>query len=70
MLALARFLLVLGVNWERFGSGKSYRLADGKIFATDILSMGIQRIFERPADFQKEDPEYFNFCLLVIDFTQ
>jgi|GEM_PF-3821058 len=50
--------------------GKSYRLADGKIFATDILSTGIQRIFERPADFQKEDPEHFNFCLLVIDFTQ
>lgn len=29
--------------------------------ASEILSMGIQRILETPAAFQKQDPDYFNF---------
>lgn len=29
--------------------------------ASEILSMGIQRILEDPASFQQQDPDYFNF---------
>lgn len=29
--------------------------------ASEILSMGIQRILEDPASFRQQDPDYFNF---------
>jgi hypothetical protein len=41
----------------------------GKIYqsgATEILSMGLQEVFDNAIDFSKNDPEYFNFVLDVI----
>lgn len=37
----------------------------GKIYetSTEIMSMGVQRLFERPDDFYKNDREYFNFVI-------
>ena len=37
----------------------------GKVYddATEIMSMGVQRLFEHPDDFIKNDREYFNFVI-------
>ncbi len=45
--------------------GKDY-LEDGKRYATEILSMGMEKMYENPRDFYKEDPEYFSFCFNVL----
>ena len=41
----------------------------GKVYqtgATEILSMGLQEVFDNAIDFSKNDPEYFNFVLDII----
>lgn len=37
----------------------------GKVYdnATEIMSMGVQRLFEHPKEFMEEDKEYFNFVI-------
>lgn len=37
-----------------------------KVTATEILSMGLQRIYEHPQKFYEQDPEYFTFCLNLV----
>lgn len=32
-------------------------------YATEIMSMGVQRLFEHPKEFMDEDREYFNFVI-------
>lgn len=32
-------------------------------YATEIMSMGVQRLFEHPQEFMNEDREYFNFVI-------
>lgn len=41
------------------GMGKD--LFTEKTSSTEILSMGIQRMLESPVDFQRQDPEFYNF---------
>ena len=48
-------------NFFRPYCGKIYN--DG---ATEILSMGLQEIYENAVDFSKNDPEYFNFVIDII----
>ena len=43
-------------------SGKEYK-HNGKWFATDVLSMGIQRLIENPLKFYETDKEYFEFTI-------
>lgn len=41
----------------------------GKIYyggSTEIISMGLQYLYEKPAVFARTDPEYFNFMLAVV----
>ncbi len=59
-------------SWEANGgtvySGKVYH--PGKIIAlsdcTEILSIGLERLFRDPYDFAKKDPEYFDFVVSVL----
>ncbi len=46
--------------------GKDYVEKDGDRYATEILSMGFERILEKPLQFMQEDPEYFSFVLLLL----
>lgn len=41
------------------GKNKSYKAADG----SEIMSMGVQRLYTDPIGFAKEDREYFNFVI-------
>lgn len=49
--------------------GKLYDVFSGrnKTFsncrASEIMSMGIQRLFEHPKEFMEEDKEYFDFVI-------
>ncbi len=50
--------------------GKQYILGDeyppklrGQLFATEILSMGLEELFKNAADFAEEDSEYFDFVI-------
>lgn len=53
-------------EWEQRGgrkySGKVYRHA-GQEYATEILSMGLERLYQDPVDFYQQDPEYFEFVV-------
>jgi len=33
---------------------------------TEIISMGIEEMYYRPAEFAKEDPDYFDFIFKVL----
>lgn len=46
--------------------GKDYLDGSGSRWATEILSMGIERILDKPLQFMREDPEYFAFVLLLL----
>jgi hypothetical protein len=41
--------------------GKAYKDKNGDTYATEIVSMGLQKMFEDPVNFAKQDPEYFEF---------
>jgi hypothetical protein len=41
--------------------GKVYKDKNGDTYATEIVSMGLQKMFEDPVVFAKQDPEYFEF---------
>lgn len=45
--------------------GKMYGSIDGyrNAYATELMSMGVQRLFEDPKGFAKEDREYFDFVI-------
>lgn len=45
--------------------GKLYNCLDSYITAdaTELMSMGVQRLFENPKEFAKEDREYFDFVI-------
>lgn len=45
-----------------FGGGRNQTFEKGT--ASEIMSMGVQRIFEDPLNFAKDDREYFNFVLM------
>jgi hypothetical protein len=46
--------------------GKDYIGPKGQRVATEILSMGIQQLLEKPATFIADDPEYAAFVLLLL----
>lgn len=46
--------------------GKDYIGPGGQRVATEILSMGIQQLLEKPATFIADDPEYAAFVLLLL----
>ena len=54
-------------EWVKKGgkaySGKVYKLSSGDYYATEILSMGIQRLYTDPAGFFENDPEYFTYVV-------
>lgn len=45
--------------------GKMYSASDNyrNAYATELMSMGVQRLFEDPKGFAKEDREYFDFVI-------
>lgn len=53
-------------DWIKKGgsaySGREYKLGD-KWIASDVLSMGVERLFSNPLKFFTEDEEYFTFTL-------
>ena len=52
-------------KFESEYTGKSYGL-NGKVYATEIMSMGLQALSERPISFAKRDPDFFEFVLGTI----
>lgn len=50
---------------EKAKTDKFFNPYCGKVYdnATEIMSMGIQRLFEAPGEFMKEDKEYFDFVI-------
>jgi len=54
-------------RWVELGgdlySGKVYRDEFGRDTASEILSMGLERLYKDPALFHSTDPEYFHFTV-------
>ena len=46
---------------QRFYVGKRYERGP-----TEVMTMGLERLYENPAQFAREDPEYFKFIVGVI----
>ena len=57
-------------QWEQRGgsdySGRIYQNAVGQSYATEILSMGFQRLHKDPIGFAQQDPEYFAFVIKTL----
>jgi hypothetical protein len=54
---------------ERGGSpyaGKVYRGGLDEANATEVLTMGLERLYDDPAAFARQDPDYFKFILRVL----
>lgn len=47
-------------------TGKKYKDFMGKTEATELISMGVERLYRNPVTFAKQDPEYFKFILGVM----
>lgn len=63
--------IALEDEWVQRGghlySGKIYKSRHtGKDYATEILSMGLERLYWDPIGFAKQDPEYLQFVLEMI----
>lgn len=50
----------------RGGSVYSGKVYPESMRATEVLSMGLQRMFDSPVAFAREDPDYFKFLLRVL----
>lgn len=46
--------------------GKIYRDNEGKNYATEIISMGLEKMWADPVGFAKADPQYFDFMYSVV----
>jgi len=55
-----KFFKTFGNRNEAHYAGKHYP------FATEVLSMGIEKLYDDPGGFAKNDPEYFNFVVGVL----
>lgn len=63
--------VALADEWAERGGhlymGKVYKHPrTGKDYATEILSMGLERLFTNPVGFAKQDPDYLQFILEAI----
>ena len=47
---------VRGYAAERYADGHG-----GSVVSTEVVSVGIEQLYRRPAEFAKEDPEFFDF---------
>tara|TARA_R110002020_G_scaffold472424_2_gene700448 strand:- start:5830 stop:7752 length:1923 start_codon:yes stop_codon:yes gene_type:complete len=52
-------------KWEERG-GNLYTGKEYMTKATEIMTMGVQRLFESPVLFAQQDPEFFEFILSII----
>lgn len=46
--------------------GIEYKDKDGQIYATEIISMGMQYMWKDPVKFAEEDPDYFDFMIDIL----
>ncbi len=46
--------------------GKTYQDAAGKTYATEVTSMGIERLDKDPIEFAKNDPDYFDHTIKAL----
>jgi hypothetical protein len=46
--------------------GKTYQDASGKTYATEVTSMGIERLHADPIEFAKNDPDYFDHTVKAL----
>ena len=57
-------------KWAELGgvpySGRVYADSLDEAHATEVLTMGLQRLYEDPVGFAKKDPDYFKFILSVL----
>lgn len=51
---------------DEFSSAYVGKIYDSAYTATEIVSMGIQRLYENPSGFQREDPEHFDFTVALL----
>jgi len=47
-------------------SGKFYGRSLGKAQATEVLTQGIERLYDDPRGFAAQDPDYFNFLVKTL----
>lgn len=57
-------------KWAELGgvpyAGRVYADSLDSAHATEVLTMGLQRLYEDPVGFAKKDPDYFKFILSVL----
>jgi hypothetical protein len=65
--------IALRANWTTRGgrhyTGKYYGPTLARASATEIITMGMERLYNEPAGFFREDPDHFLFLLLSLHTT-
>jgi Phage Mu protein F like protein len=51
---------------EAFGSRHAYYVGKSYSDNSEIVSMGLQKLYEDPTGFAAKDPEYFKFCVAIL----
>jgi hypothetical protein len=51
-------------------AGKIYKDRKGRIYASELVSMGMQWLFEKPSWFAATDPEFFDLIWDIVRYTR
>ena len=64
MKEIVRLVTELKYNFYLRSKGTGKKYGGG---GTEIISMGLEQLWDNPSKFAKEDPEYFNFMLVTLE---
>lgn len=55
-----------GQNWRDFEGGKQGKTDWDTVYASEVISMGVEYLYGDPVKFAKDDPDYFDFMFDVL----
>lgn len=55
-----------GVNWRDFAGGRQGKVDWDTVYASEVISMGVEYLYGNPVKFAKDDPDYFDFMFEVL----
>ena len=55
-----------GLNWRDFAGGKQGVVNWDTVYASEVISMGVEYLYGDPVKFAKDDPDYFDFMFDIL----
>ena len=54
------------MNWRDFAGGRQGKVDWDTVYASEVISMGVEYLYGNPVKFAKDDPDYFDFMFEVL----